>query len=195
MRSSAILAALALLAGCGASASPPGPGTAATDLLAADPFVVEVRPVEHQVPVDQAVAFLRARLAPRVRHLTIVWGAPFPRLGRPASTDDLRALVLASGHVVLLLPDGTASAGEAGVALTPRACAVFAETANGRQDLVGHAMLHEVGHLLGLVTALDHADPASAGHDRDPLCVMHRDCAGDDFCVFCRRDLTARGGL
>lgn len=63
------------------------------------------------------------------------------------------------------------------------------------------AIVHEAGHLLGLVnlgTAMqtDHDDPQSPNHDVDSACVMYRsiNATSDQFCEDCRADLKAAGG-
>lgn len=68
-------------------------------------------------------------------------------------------------------------------------------------------LLHEVGHLLGLVNnglpmVEDHEDPLHPYHDSNPRCVMHyrvelgwlERAPALDFDYACRRDLWAAGG-
>lgn len=69
--------------------------------------------------------------------------------------------------------------------------AIFSDT-RAAKLLEPTALIHETGHVLGLVGDPSRVDRSHPSHDLDPSCVMFWQVgAHDDFCMACKRDLTA----
>lgn len=193
--------------------------------------------VPGEEPSEVALAFLERRLVERCRKP----GGISVHLGRPiaarsdgvygvadiASLAAVNRTVFASGDtasIYVLALDGRSSGeNEDGVTLgltTQATCfAIFEDPirADARasgfalENLEGAVLLHEAGHLLGLVNLLSpmvtpHEDPTHAHHCTNGACVMSwllwgRDAGREggldaiDFDAACVADLRANGGL
>ncbi|MCO5165071.1 MAG: hypothetical protein M9894_01720 [Planctomycetes bacterium] len=211
-----------------AAAVPGGPGAAAAALVG--PHVhralrVEVDYVEGRRPGDDALERLRQRLLERTDHpggVEVVLDDVLAPTGRERHTlDDVRALARLhrdpeagdAGVIHVLVLDGEADPALGhhllGAAFGPTSVVVFPDavlravggSTTRAADLLRWTLIHEAGHLLGLVNlgapqAVPHEDLAKRGHCDQPGCVMR--WSGDervtDFCPRCKDDLRALGG-
>lgn len=211
-----------------AGAAPDGPGAAAAALVG--PHVhrglrVEVDFVEGRRPGDAALETLRQRLLERTDHpdgVEVVLDDLLAPTGRERHTlEDVRALGRLHrdaeagdrGVIHVLVLDGEAdpSLGHhlLGAAVGPTSIVLFPDailravggSATRAQDLLRWTLVHEAGHLLGLVNlgapqAVPHEELAKRGHCDQPGCVMR--WSGDervtDFCPRCKDDLRQLGG-
>ena len=193
---------------------------------------VELDFVTGLAPSPYAIGFLQRRLSERCNKpggVRVVRGRALPLTGLAEHEDEglrkriagLAPLRAATSTLVvrILYVDGRSAqdraAGRAhlGLSLGPRAIAVFPEqirlNASGvsAEELEGALVLHEVGHLMGLVgrgapLTGNHADLSRPSHCSTRPCVMAHSSADwglgalgePDFCSTCVGDLQAAGG-
>ncbi|MAC28211.1 MAG: hypothetical protein CMH59_17325 [Myxococcales bacterium] len=169
----------------------------------ADELVLEVDAAEGAGPTEAVLADFMSSLGAIVDKpggIRVVESDVLPPRGEaPWTLDELRTLGVerfdgaGPATLQLLYVDGRFRVdGVLGVALSRRSLVVFRETVQavceGRGGLLGAdaacrvaegtVLLHETGHVLGLVNAglpmqSDHEDPEHPGHDVDPNCVMY----------------------
>lgn len=210
-------------------ATPPGPGSAAAALVGPAAHArlrVEIDFVEGRRPGDAALELLRQRLEERTDHpggVEVVVDDVLAPTGRAVHTLDQVRLLDALhrdgwptdevGVIHVLYLDGAAdrSLGHhlVGAAFGPASIVVFPdaihEAVGGSMRRAGDVerwtLLHEVGHVLGLVglgapQVVPHADAPHPGHCDQPGCVMgwSADERETDFCARCKDDLRAIGG-
>ena len=228
----ALIAASGLfVAGCGPSSKPQTPpdypGALAAELVRAEiPQVrVEVRAVPGREPDMQGLDLLMRRLREQVDKpggVILVQGPALPRSEDGVYTDgELRALAgptLIEGGQTLVLRvfylDGESERDRAqgevylGLAHTASSLVMFKDSLAKQGSpaaLERVVLLHEAGHLLGLVgrgapVQAAHEDPSNLNHCRIRGCVMQSKSAAwspttlgsrDDFCSYCKADLLA----
>lgn len=225
----------------GAGAAARGPGASARDFLddaVYDSLVVEVDHVVGQAPSPAALSVLETRLQERCTKpggVTIVVDDAIPSGGTTYSVADNQALErqhrdqASSGSTavfyVLYLDGASDQDGPSGSVLGwahgPSSVGIFRQTIQGASSLLatpeqieGAVLVHEAGHLLGLVNngtpmVANHEDAAHRGHDVDDGCIMHwqietsdivaliqsRGALPTQFDARCIEDLRASGGL
>jgi hypothetical protein len=201
-------------------------GLSANSLLtAAEPTLrIELDHVADHVPGTAALALLRQRATERcdkpggVELLVDERFARRPSAGetapRPWSLAELQTFETAHRRpgttVYVLLVDGPGDpalgASPLGWAYGSSSIAVFADALRDAApisggDPDGWVLVHELGHLLGLVghgtpQVTQHEDMIRRGHCKERGCVMRfsADARADDFCPRCKEDLAAAGG-
>lgn len=185
---------------------------------------VEVDHVADRPPTRAALALLRQRLGEvcdKPSGVEVVVDDPLPRsTGRKRwTTADLqlleaqhRDLPAQAGwdtiYVVLVDGEGEPELGTwpLGYAYGPTSVAIFIDQVRGSAtqtngDAEAWVLLHEVGHLLGLVDrgarqVTFHEDVEEPKHCAEPRCVMRKraDARDTDYGPRCREDLRAAGG-
>lgn len=222
------------------------PGSASTAILTAethDALRVRVFYEPGQAPEPAALAFLERRLLERVHKpggVIVEQASALPAPSQEAArgeaevralTADLPAATQEGRYTIdVLYLAGSSSADEhnhevqLGLSVGARTIAVFAEelrrSTTSRLDSVeleGALLVHEAGHLLGLVglglpATAPHADLSRPGHCVNSPCVMNARSpfwsgqkiqlgialtggGPPDFCPDCQADLRAGGGL
>lgn len=203
-RALTILSALVLALFCAASCGPGHEtkipfGSEAKDFLA-KPVSLEILPVMGREPSGEALDLLARRLKENGSGLaSVTTHAAIVDARRSWTSAELLILErdhqpspLAPATLVLLYCPGFYRDLTSVVALNygPHSIAVFAD---GTQNAAKEArfLLHELGHVLGLVQGL-RADRLHPRHDLDPQCVMFWfEPFSDDFCSYCKADLSA----
>ena len=191
-----LLLAIAFLTACAPSrGSSSSFGEEATTLLS-EPASVVVVPVMGRVPHGDAVALVERRLSENGSGVASVTTRANKIDARRHWDDEaLRSVTpnVDRGTLVLVYVPGTYLTVPSALAVTfgPHSVAVFKDTVvdHGRE---ARALLHEVGHVLGLVQG-PRADALHPRHDVDSRCVMFWfDPTGDDFCDACKFDLSVQ---
>lgn len=221
--------AAALAASCGPASrdhhdhGPIAGGSAQGLVASTGRLLVEVDHVADRTPSAGALALLRQRLLDRGNWsaVDVVLDGKLPRLDRaePWRLGDLLALEarhrsVATGegeqaiYVVYVEGQGEPELGHwpLGWAYGPNSIAVFVDQFEDAATL-SHGdpepwvLVHETGHLLGLVglgapQQTFHEDLTRMGHCAEAACVMRRaaDARHTDFGPRCREDLRAIGG-
>lgn len=216
------------------------PGASARDFVddaVYTSLVVEVDHVQGQTPSSTALALLEQRLEERCAKpggVTIIVDDAIPSAGTTYSVAQNRALerqhrdLTSSGTTAafyVLYLDGRSDQDGAGGdvlgwAHGPSSVGLFRETIQSTANLLvtapeieGAVLVHEAGHLLGLVNTgtpmvASHEDAAHRGHDVDDGCIMHwqidtsniitliqsRGSLPTQFDARCIEDLRAIGG-
>lgn len=197
----ALVSALACSAACGpghASRSAPAFGVEAKAFLK-NPVTVEVLPTQGHGPSREALQVLTKRLEENGQGVAAIHSSPdAPDARRFWSVEGLESLELArAGSVappslVVLYVQGFLASdwGAGGLHYGPHSVVIFTDAL--RVDQEPGALVHELGHVLGLVSNRTHAAPYSAFHDVDPACVMYFKVTGSTaFCDTCKADLAA----
>ncbi|MCW8141061.1 MAG: hypothetical protein KIT58_19335 [Planctomycetota bacterium] len=184
---------------------PVAPGVSARDFLSDATYrhlLVEIDHVQGHAPSPAALQVLRARLEERCHKpdgVTILVDDAIPPGSGVYSVAENRALEAqhrdhhASGTTVvlyLLYLDGRSDQDSGGARVLgwahgPSSVGIFRESIVATANLVASAaeveaavLVHEAGHILGLVNngtpmVAPHEDPARPGHDVDEACIMH----------------------
>ncbi len=230
------------LSACGDSRSggTAGVGSDAKLFLTATPYdrlVVEVDYVETHPPSQAALALLETRLAERLNKpggIVLFVDDAIPPVVSPTTRKQISALEArhrdfraegdqAAIYVLYLngeFTNDTEVWNATGLAYGPSSFCIFKETVDqvasrlvAPVEVERATLVHELGHLLGLVNfgtpmVENHEDPAHRGHDVNVLCVMHHEIETanvrvllenggapfDDFDAECIADLRAYGG-
>lgn len=215
--------------GSGATAAATSPASPAAAAALVGPDVhrtlrVEVDHVEGHAPDAAALDLLHRRLVERTDHpdgVEVVVDDVLPPTGREQHTvEQVRALAASCrdpvasdvGVIHVLYLDGEADfsfdydlAGAAmGTTIVVFHAAIrraAAEDAAWAAEIERSTLVHEAGHVLGLVgdgapEVTPHQDPTQPGHCDQPGCAMGwtPDEQAMDFCERCRDDLRAIGG-
>ncbi|MCO5166965.1 MAG: hypothetical protein M9894_11430 [Planctomycetes bacterium] len=193
--------------GGGASPAPVpvAPGVSARDFLSDATYrhlLVEIDHVQGQAPSPAALQVLRTRLEERCNKpdgVTILVDDAIPPGSGVYSVAENRALEAqhrdhhASGTTVVLYMlylDGRSDQDSGGARVLgwahgPSSVGIFRESIVASANLVASSaeveaavLVHEAGHILGLVNngtpmVTPHEDPDRRGHDVDERCIMH----------------------
>lgn len=97
---------------------------------------------------------------------------------------------------VAVLGGTYSSANASGVQYSSHGIALFPDVWGVEADWGARCLVHEFGHVIGLVNDAARADRLHPFHDPDPRCVMFYSLtlpglSGDDYCAACKRDLAA----
>lgn len=200
----AVVGALLAL-GCGTTQRSPAPlphplfGAEAKSFLVG-PVTVEIRPSQGRVVDQHALTVLAQRINERCAGpVRFVTDNPAPLgLGSwdRSALDSFERLYRSTlGPRVLFVAwlGGRSALGPAvvGETFSPHSVAIFPDS---REHEAAEALVHEFGHVLGLVRTprMDRDHPF---HDVDPRCVMfYRTVGVTDFCALCKRDLEITKG-
>ncbi len=213
------------------------PGSSAEDFLKADDFdqlVVEIQYMEGYRPTDEAVDQLKTFLEARLNKgsITMMEPAVIPAAGQNAySADQIRALEeehrtvypeegILSAYFIFVDGEWDVSDNVLGIAYYNTSMALFGAKIDeasgglfqhGRDKIEATVMLHEFGHILGLVNngvdmQENHQDEENGSHCDESTCLMYYSVRTTDFFanVFegtipdldeaCIADLRAAGG-
>lgn len=213
------------------------PGDSATDFLTADDFdqlVVEIQYMEGHRPTDEAINRLKSFLEERLNKSSITMMEPsvIPAMGQNAySASQIRDLEeqhrtvypeegILSTYFIIVDGEWDISDNVLGIAYYNTSMALFGEKIDeasgglfqhGRHHIEATVMLHEIGHLMGLINngiemQSDHQDEEHGKHCDESTCLMYHSVRTTDFFanVFegsipeldeaCIDDLRAAGG-
>lgn len=184
-------------------------GSEAKDFLRASTINVEVMHAQGEDASPAALSLLSKRIAENCAGTASITSHPFVDARKSWSALELLALerdheaLTCSPRLVLLYVPGFSRDVPAAVALGygPHSVAIFGGMVPGNDGgfKEKRALVHELGHVLNLVTNPWRADKDHPRHDLDPACVMFYTLDspshyGTDFCGSCKRDLaTTRG--
>ena len=213
------------------------PGDSAVDFLASDDFdqlIVEIQYMEGHRPTGEAISRFQSFLEERLNKSTVTMMEPsvIPALGQNAySANQIRDLEeehrtvypeegILSTYFIIVDGEWDVSSNVLGIAYYNTSMALFGKKIeeasgglfqHGRDKIEATVMLHEIGHLMGLVNngiemQNDHQDEGHGKHCDESECLMYFAVRTTDFFanVFegtipeldeaCLADLRAAGG-